>query len=105
MRPITHLHLLLAACIVVGGCEERAAQRGPTKLTSANYEQIFDGMSYAGVEYLLGTDSKVTAALDPAELLPGRHDTAEEREWQDGERRVTVDFVNGRVVSKQAAGL
>ena len=106
MGPVTRrlLQLLAIACLVVSGCE-REAQHGLTKLTSAHFEQIFDGMSYAGVEYLLGTDWKVTSTLDQSDAPPGVHASAEIHEWRDGDRRITVDFLNGKVINKAAEGL
>jgi hypothetical protein len=98
------LQLLVTTCIVVSGCE-REAQHGPTKLTSAHFEQIFDGMSYAGVEYLLGTDWKVSSTLDQSDAPPGVHASAGIREWRDGDRRISVDFLNGKVINKAAEGL
>lgn len=91
-------------CVLIGGCDS-SAPRGPTKLTAAHYDQIFNGMSYAGVEYLLGTDFKVTATLDQSDAPPGAHESAETRQWDDGERRISVDFINGKVISKNAEGL
>lgn len=99
--------VLLAACVALAGC-------GPSKLTKANYEKIKNDMTLQQVEEILGRgeqqggDGSNVAAqvgVDVGGLGGGgSRRPGKEFLWESGETKITVTFVNDKVVGKSYRG-
>ena len=69
------------------------------KVTKANYEKIHNGMTYEEVIDILGDDYEVSSSAG----FGGS--SASCYIWENGDRCITIIFVNGRVYSKAQSGL
>ncbi len=96
--------LLLILALLVG-C-------GGSRINSANFGKINDGMSKAEVESILGP-GKVQASSSASApgfsgggiSVPGMSVSGENMVWQDGNRIITITFMNGKVMAKAQTGL
>lgn len=93
--------LLVAACIVLAGCEE--------KVTQANYEQIQVGMTKLEVERLLGSGEDATSAagsdISSGGLMSSGDTPDEVWVWESDGAEIVVTFVDGKVALKRQEGL
>jgi hypothetical protein len=84
-----------ALVILLSGCMG-------SQVTRANYDKITTGMKQSEVENLLGSGQKkdsAGAAFGPIGM------SSEVMNWQNGNRTITVVFVNDLVVVKSQVGL
>jgi hypothetical protein len=109
------LGALAGGAAVAGYFVFLAAPRVPDgpRVSLANADRITPGMSESAVEAILGTPSKVETAEvpDPASLLKAMAGgkpamkKAVVRTWQEGERRITVTFLDGKALGRTTEGL
>jgi len=99
--------LLLSAAILAS-----LAACSQSKLTKANYERIATGMSQQEVEGILGAgkEQASSAVAVPGQSVggvnvPGTNTSAKVMTWQEGQKVVSVTFVNEKVMSKTQFGL
>jgi hypothetical protein len=98
----------VAGCLLVGGC-------GGSKVNKSNFDKISMGMSEADVEGVLGKgQEQAGAAINmPAINMPGMGNigiqgmptSAKTKTWTDGNRVITIVFLDGKVAGKTQAGL
>lgn len=91
-------HPFLAATVAslvifVAGCG--------SPVTQANYKQIETGMTQAEVEAILGEGKEQVSS---GGTFGGITMNAEGKVWQDGNKIITVMFMNGEVQSKSQMG-
>jgi hypothetical protein len=86
---------LLATLVSVSGCIG-------SKITRANYDKISTGMKQSEVESVLGNGQKKESAGASLGMLGV---STEMMHWQDGNRTITIMFVNDQVMMKSQAGL
>ena len=67
-----------------------------------NYDRIKNGMTKAEVEGILGKGEKQASAGLSIGNLTGN---AEAYVWKSGDKQITVNFVDGKVVLKTQTGL
>ena len=79
--------------IVVGGCHRSDPN---AKVTAGNLAKIHPGMSLVDVEEILGTGEAVQTAFANVD---NQRVPAEQRVWTEGERTISIAFVNGKVIS------
>jgi hypothetical protein len=97
---------LVAFFVSLTGC-------GGNKISKSNYDKINPGMSEADVEGVLGKGEEQASLNMPAVNVPGMPNlqiqgmptSAKAKKWQDGNRVITVMFMDGKVVSKTQIGL
>lgn len=117
-RPVS-LMVALTVCLLLSACGK--------KLTRARYDQITPGMTLQQVEALLGRGHKVVPSKAPPggslsaaaagvdlgvsgtsagpTLLPGLSlSSGDVYEWEDGDKLIQIQFVNGKVTAKQQRG-
>ena len=90
MRNFDRAALSVGLALALAACGAR--------LTRANFDRIETGMTAQEVERILGKPTEV----DSIELGPLGGGA---RVWRDGERSVTITFVNDKVVMKVAEKL
>lgn len=95
-NPIRSLVLTFVATltIFVAGC-------GGSAVTQSNYEQVKTGMTKAEVESILGTGKE---SMSSGGDFGGISMQADGMVWQDGNKIITVMFMNGEVQSKSQMG-
>jgi hypothetical protein len=100
---ITLVLLLIAAS--VSTC-------GKSKLTMANYGKIATGMSPAEVEAILGPGKEqASSGMEiPSQnvagvTVPGASVSGKVVVWQEGQKMITVTYVNEKVATKAQFGL
>ena len=88
--------LLLSGLILmsVSGCA--------SKVTQESYDKIQDGMTLAQVQAILGKGELYTGASGAIGGLGG---SAKMYKWVDGEKTITITFVNDKVTTRLANGL
>ena len=86
--------LLALVSMTVMGCG--------SKVSKENYEKIKDGMSLADVEKLLGEGEVQGGAAGAIANLGG---SAKMYKWTDGDKVITITFVNDKVSLKASSGL
>lgn len=82
------------ACVLVAGCG--------AKVSKSNFDKIADGMTVAQVEDILGKGAQEAGASGAIGNLTG---SAKVMSWTDGEKTITVTFVNEKVTLKAQKGL
>ena len=89
--------LLLAglAAAMLAGC-------GPSRVSKGNFDKVQNGMSQAEVEKVLG---KSTSQAGGGGAVAGITASGKILSWTDGEKKITVTFVNDKVVAKTQSGL
>jgi hypothetical protein len=73
-----------------------------SKITRANYDKISTGMKQSEVESVLGSGQKKESAGASLSMIGV---STEMMHWQDGDRTITIMFVNDQVMMKSQAGL
>ena len=88
----------VAAMAMIAGCS------AGTRVNRENYDRIATGMTRAEVVKILG-EGKSTGSAGVA--LPGIEGSVAGYVWEtaDGQRTITVQFANDKVVSKTQSGL
>jgi hypothetical protein len=89
------LALLVALTITFTGC-------GGSAVTQTNYDKIKTGMSKSDVEGILGTGKEQVSS---GGTFGGVTMNAQGMVWQDGNKIITVMFMNDEVQSKSQMGL
>jgi hypothetical protein len=96
-KALLSLASALLVCATLTGCG------GP--VTKANYDRISADMSEGEVEGILGKPSWESSSI---EAIPGPLITVKvikQCTWRTGDKAITVQFVNGKMIQKVAAGL
>lgn len=93
-------HLVL--CILVGGLMCSLMVGCGSKVSKSNYDKINNGMTVAEVESLMG---KGTTEAGGAGAIGGLSGSAKVMSWTDGDKKITVTFVNDKVTLKTEKGL
>lgn len=90
------LSFLVAAlmCALVVGCG--------SKVSKGNYDKINNGMTVAEVEGLMGKGAEEAGGAGAIGSLTG---SAKIMSWMDGDKKITVTFVNDKVTLKTEKGL
>jgi hypothetical protein len=90
------LVLLVAGltCVLVVGCG--------SKVSKGNYDKISNGMTVAEVEGIMGKGAEEAAGAGAIGNLAG---SAKVMSWKDGDKTITVTFVNDKVTAKIQKGL
>jgi outer membrane protein assembly factor BamE (lipoprotein component of BamABCDE complex) len=100
--------LLLAGLLLsMAGCSGAATSPIPSKVSKSNFDKITNGMSEAEVKNILG-EPQSSASSSLSQTDPKTGTTSESKTqmyWSDGEKSITVDFVNGKVTGKKENGL
>jgi hypothetical protein len=108
-RPSSRLALMVALaglCLGVSGCG--------SKISKANADKINTGMTETEVSNLLGppTESNEVALPDIGGMLgggapgmPTMPKKTRQSVWKEGEKAITVMFVDGKVMAKESKGL
>lgn len=73
-----------------------------SKVTSENYDRIENGMTVAQVQKILGKGQLVTSASGAIGNLGG---STKVYKWVDGEKTITITFINDKVTTRLASGL
>lgn len=94
--------IALAACLVLGACEE--------KITAENYDRITNGMTLAQVEKILGTGKDDTSHQGTSIGASGIASASRSKDqvyvWEDkGGAKIIVIFQDGKVVQKSKQNL
>ena len=88
------LVLVALGALMLAGCG--------SKVTKSNFDQIKTGMTLAEVEAILGKGTESTGASAAIGDLAG---SAKSVVWKDGDKSITVNFLNDKVALKAAGGL
>ncbi|HEV3203525.1 MAG TPA: hypothetical protein VGY77_04040 [Gemmataceae bacterium] len=104
-RP-ARMALLLMVALILPGC-------GNSKVTKANYDSIQIGMTLEEVQGILGTGKKeegdgagVAAQYGvDVGVTASRAKGPDEYVWENGEKKISAFFANGKVVNKNSKGL
>jgi hypothetical protein len=94
-------HRILAWLVVAGLLLASAAGCG-SKVTKSNYDKVKTGMTLAEVEKILGKGTEQAGIGGALEGLTG---SAKVLTWEDGEKVITITFVNDKVTTKVQKGL
>jgi hypothetical protein len=107
---ITVCVALAGLCFGVAGCG-----LGGSKITKANAEKVNTGMTEKEVSGLLGPPNESNEAVLPdiagmlggggAPGTPEMTKKARESVWKEGDKIITVQFIDGKVIAKTASGL
>lgn len=93
-RIVVALVLVGLVCGFAAGCG--------SKVSKSNYDKIANGMTVAEVEGIMGKGAEQAGAGGAIGDLAG---SAKVMTWKDGDKTITVTFVNGKVTAKAANGL
>ena len=93
-RAVTALAIACVLLAFVCGCG--------SKVSKANYDKIEIGMTEAQVEKILG---KGTPQADAGGAIGNLAGSAKIVSWKDGDKGITVTFINGKVTLKAPQGL
>ena len=100
MSALRTTALALAACLaatMLTGCAG--------KITKSNYEKVRTGMTVAQVEDILGKGSEQAGIGGALGTLAGSVKIVCWTEGENGSKKITITFVNDKVVAKLEAGL
>lgn len=108
MRQITKCAAVMASLTMLAlltACSQ-------SKLTTANYDRVTTGMNEQDVEAILGKgkEQASTSVAVPGQTVagitvPGANTSAKVLTWQEGQKLISVTFLNGKVMSKTQFGL
>ncbi len=94
--------LALVCLVLVGLGALTLAGCGSSKVSKSNLDKITNGMTLAKVEGILGKGTEATGASGTLGDLAG---SAKSVTWKDGDKTITVNFLNDKVVLKTSTGL
>jgi hypothetical protein len=101
------LLLICSMAALSGGCGGGHSALVGSKVSQGNYDKIKDGMTEAEVKGILGPPSNETSAsvsrTDPKTGTTSQSNS--QMSWGDGERSITIDFIDGKVTGKKQKGL
>lgn len=89
-------------CLILVGLGSLALAGCGSKVTKSNFDQIKTGMTLAEVEAILGKGTESTGAAGAIGDLAG---SAKSVTWKDGDKSITVNFVNDKVALKTQSEL
>ncbi len=93
---------LAIVCLVLIGLGALTLAGCGSKVTKSNFDKITNGMTVAEVEGILGKGTESTAASGTVGDLTG---SAKSVVWKDGNKSITVNFINDKVALKTQTGL
>jgi hypothetical protein len=93
---------LALVCIVLLGLGMIMLAGCGSKVTKSNFDQIKTGMTVAEVEGILGKGTESTGASGAIAGLAGSFKVMA---WKDGDKTITVNFANDKVVLTASSGL
>jgi len=79
--------LLIAVCLTLSGCG------GPSKVTKENADKIKKDMNEAEVKAILGEPNIKQDVMGMKQMV-----------WKEGNKTITVQFMNDKVVQSMATG-
>ena len=99
-RGVLRVVAAVALSAVLTGCG--------SKVSKDNFDKVKDGMTLSEVEGLLGKGKEQSSASVPGAsaggvTIPGA--SAKGMVWQDGNKMISVTFVNDKVMGKAQTGL
>jgi hypothetical protein len=112
MNRVRNWPCFLLICYIAalsGGCSggNEAPKPDPSKISQANYDKIKDGMTEAEVQGILGPPgNRTSASISRTDPKTGTTEQSNSQvSWGDGNRSITVDFIDGKVTGKKQQGL
>jgi len=93
---------LALVCLVLIGLGVLTLAGCGSKVTKSNLDKITNGMTLAEVEAILGKGTEATGASGTVGDLTG---SAKSVTWKDGDKTITINFINDKVVLKTSTGL
>jgi hypothetical protein len=104
-KVLLSLALVLVVCVAVSGCG--------SKVSKANFDKIKDGMTEKEVEDVLGKPTQTgdtgAAAAAISSKIPGadkiKMPNMKVAQWKDGNKAISITFVDGKVAQKLGVGL
>ncbi len=93
---------LALVCLVLIGLGALTLAGCGSKVTKSNLDKITNGMTLTEVEGILGKGTEATGASGAIGNLTG---SAKSVIWKDGDKTITVNFLNDKVVLKTSSGL
>jgi len=93
---------LALVCLVLIGLGALTLAGCGSKVTKSNLDKITNGMTLAEVEGILGKGTESTGASGTVGDLTG---SAKSVTWKDGDKTITINFLNDKVVLKTSSGL
>jgi hypothetical protein len=93
-RAVAVLVVLGLTMVLLGGCG--------SKVSKSNYDKVTNGMTQAQVEKLLGEGTEKAGGGGAIGAIAG---SGKVMTWTDGDKSITVTFVNGKVAMKAQQGL
>jgi hypothetical protein len=97
--------MLFTVTLIAIGC-------AGSRINSANFSKITNGMTKADVESILGpgkvqssSSASVPGFSGAGISVPGQSMSGENLVWQEGAKVITVMILNGKVIAKAANGL
>lgn len=94
VQRIMGLAAMIGILALLAGCG--------SSVTRDNFDKIKDGMTVAEVEAILGKPTSTGAGSGAAISVNA---SGQVSTWQDGERSITITFVNGKVALRASKGL
>lgn len=93
---------LVLVCLVFIGLGALTLAGCGSKVTKSNLDKVTNGMTLAEVEGILGKGTEATGASGTVGALTG---SAKSVTWKDGDKTITINFINDKVVLKTSTGL
>ena len=94
-KVIVYLLVAGMAAAMLAGC-------GGSRVSKGNFDKLQNGMTQAEVEKILG---KSASQAGGGGAVAGITASGKILAWTDGEKKITVTFVNDKVVAKTQLGL
>jgi hypothetical protein len=94
--------LAVVALVLIGMGVVMIAGCGGSKVTKENYDKIKTGMTVAEVEAILGKGTESQGVAGKVGDLAG---SAKSITWKDGDKNITVSFLNDKVATVTSSGL
>jgi hypothetical protein len=97
--------LICSLAALSDGCN--GSNGSGSKVSQSNFDKIKEGMADAEVKSILGPPSNETSAsisrTDPKTGTTAQSNS--QMSWGDGDRSITIDFTDGKVIGKKQQGL
>jgi hypothetical protein len=87
------------ASVLIAGCGSKV---NGSKVNQSNYDKIAFGMNVAEVEGVMGKGTEEAVEAGATGNMTG---SVKVMSWKDGDKNITVTFVNGKVMSKAQTNL